>query len=553
MFVVNSGSYGPKDYVTPDADKAEELFRIKYKYAVTHANGMERLAFAVLPYSLLRSFALTFDPLERFRLSAGRVTPVNRTRTRHVQAFVPARVLKGNDSFYSVTQNPNTYTCTWVPASQTSTNTPVSMALTEGPKLTQVSRDTTKRSRPVNSDMGEFESFTFETSIPERTVSRVDTYSQQGSTDTCALIGYQNQRTQNYRATAGGAAYITTANVATLRADTISRTNTALTNQLTKSLVNLLASSRRYSLARNVIELKDLPRSVLTLATTLRDLQSVYRAMPRGTSERVFAAKARKDVPNEWLSFWFGWRQTYKAIVDLVESPQQIAKDINFLISRKGLPTTVRRSVRLAGGTSTTPAFTFNPSSIYGSGWTDIVEKTETMNRWDHEVKVVLNLTFDFPEVGVPKLRRDLFLRKMGFVLTPTDLYNLVPWTWLVDWFTGLGNYVELIDNINTDKSLINWGVATCITTGVLTTEATCKFDNRYRTSYRHNFDTPITTEQLVPVRRVIPAILRYKCVSRKEIGSGFGVKSTLKPEELSSYQQSIIGAILAQRAQKRG
>jgi hypothetical protein len=123
----------------------------------------------------------------------------------------------------------------------------------------------------------------------------------------------------------------------------------------------------------------------------------------------------------------------------------------------------------------------------------------------------------------------------------------------LVDWFTGLGNYVELIDNINTDKSLINWGVVTCVTTGKVTTQATCKYDNRSRTSDRHNLGTPITTEVLTPVRRVIPAVMEYKCIVRKDIPSSFGVKQTLKPGDMSPYQQSIVGAILAQRANKAG
>jgi len=275
--------------------------------------------------------------------------------------------------------------------------------------------------------------------------------------------------------------------------------------------------------------------------------------MPRKLASDIQRAKSSKHVPEEWLSFWFGWATTYKAVQDLLEAPEKVVKDINYLMARKGRPTTVRRSVRFAGDGSTTPAFTFNPTSIVaGMGLLDVIESTATRHTWEHEVRTVMNLTFDFPEVGVPKLRRDLFLRKLGFALSPTDIYNLVPWTWLVDWFTGLGNYVELIDNINTDKSLINWGVTTGVTIGRITTEATCKFDNRHRTMFRMNFDTPITTETLVPIRRVIPAVLEYKCIVRKNIPASFGVKSTLRPEDLSPYQQSIIGAILQTRLNKK-
>jgi len=38
----------------------------------------------------------------------------------------------------------------------------------------------------------------------------------------------------------------------------------------------------------------------------------------------------------------------------------------------------------------------------------------------------------------------------------------------------------------------------------------------------------------------------------REELSPGFGVRHLLKPESLTPYQQSIIGALLAQRAGKR-
>jgi hypothetical protein len=172
-----------------------------------------------------------------------------------------------------------------------------------------------------------------------------------------------------------------------------------------------------------------------------------------------------------------------------------------------------------------------------------------TRHTWEHEVRLVLNLVFDFPEVGVPKLRKALFLRKMGFTITPTDVYNLIPWTWLVDWFTGLGSYVEMIDNINTDKSLINWGLVTGVTTGRVITEGTCQYTNTAIMSTRHDGNTPVITTTLTPVKRVITCELDYKCTVRKDAGSMLGVARTVEPSTLSTYQQSIIGAIVARRS----
>lgn len=33
----------------------------------------------------------------------------------------------------------------------------------------------------------------------------------------------------------------------------------------------------------------------------------------------------------------------------------------------------------------------------------------------------------------------------MGLRVTPTDVYNAMPWSWLADYFTGLGDFVEAV------------------------------------------------------------------------------------------------------------
>jgi hypothetical protein len=38
-----------------------------------------------------------------------------------------------------------------------------------------------------------------------------------------------------------------------------------------------------------------------------------------------------------------------------------------------------------------------------------------------------------------------------GARINPTLLYKITPWTWLVDWFTGLGNYIQRLDDFVQD------------------------------------------------------------------------------------------------------
>lgn len=536
--------------VTPDWLKAEQLFRTRYHYAVTSAHGMERLAFRVLPYSLLRSFALTFDPTEPFRLGSQKIAPVNRTRTRTIKGLHFSRYATYRNSNSSFTKNPNAFLCEYVPSVESSTSSGFDSSLyNDAPNITWISKDTTKRTRKPNESMGEFESFVYSPNSTDRSVTRIDTNHVTSVVNPpCPKPGISKSRTVETRHTNGGAAVFSSSQVASLRANIISATNQVMTNNLTPMLKDTVPSARRYNLVREVFELRDLPRSVISLQQTLRDLGSALKTMPRSKSDAFYRAKLAEHVPNEYLSYWFGWVLTFKAIRELLEAPAKISKEVNFLIKRRGKPTTLRRTKKVLGGTLTTPGWSYSPSTFSGTLWSETALADETVCTFETELRLVINALFDFPEVGVPKLRSDLLDRKWGVTPTLTDVYNVVPWTWLLDWFTGLGNYVELIDNINTDQTLYNWGVLTGVTTGRVRTTHRTYFDNSRRWAHSLNGVTTSGSE-LSRVNTTHESVCEFTATVRKDVVSSFGVRSTLKPSSMTTYQQSIVGALLGQRS----
>lgn len=534
-----------------DLGLAEQLFDIRYKYAVKHAHGMERLAFKVLPKDLLRSFVLTFDPKSPFRIGSVKFTAKNRTRNRRVTNLGNVRATKGSYTAITSSVGFNCNTCKVGATSQNSVNTPHYAVLTKRPDYKEISEDTSSATRPAYSEIGGFEKFTFRFFIPERTVSWNRSYH---CNNPCGIPSCPDGASRStgayseYRTTVGGHAYMSSSSVTSLRSDTITRTKAAISSHLPSMVGSLLPSARRLNIARSVVELKDLPRSISSLKSTLADLSRTWASLPNSVTETLVKARAAKHVPEEYVSFWFSWKATFDDVLKLLESTPKVTKHVNFLISRSGKPTTLRYTRRVPGDGASTPAFTVQPGTMFGTGFTDTLEKTTTDHRWDTELRLVMNLNFDFPEVGLPALRRQTALRKYGLVLTPTDLYKLVPWTWLVDWFTGLGNYVELIDNINTDRKTINWAVITGVTTGLIATHAQCKYDTVVQ---RCTFSgvTPIVHSSFSPVRRVYTSRMEYKCTVRQDVGDSFGVKNLLKQESLTSYQQSIVGAILGARS----
>jgi hypothetical protein len=331
-----------------------------------------------------------------------------------------------------------------------------------------------------------------------------------------------------------------------LKTSEIARCKSLCADHATSLLKGASPFTRAYSLSRNVAELKDLPRSILQLRQTADDLKAVYSSLrdsPK-TRARVFdlTNKAASNIPGEYLSYHFGWKQLHKDLRELTELPEKISKKLNFLIRRSGKQTTFhsKRDNLLSGGG-------------IASGY--VYDNTNGDKEWEcthshrivrtSEVRLAINGTFDFPPINVPHLRDRFFLDQVGAIPRFTDVYNIIPWTWLVDWFTGLGNYLELIEEINHDPLLINWGLITGYTTGQLITDFSYINATQYDT-----YVNGVRTSPEAAINRVLrhSSVLEFECQTRMNVARVYDVERTTEPESLSGYRLSILGALLAQR-----
>jgi hypothetical protein len=229
-----------------------------------------------------------------------------------------------------------------------------------------------------------------------------------------------------------------------------------------------------------------------------------------------------------------------KDIHDLLVKPQQISKQIDFLIRRAGKPTTYRSTRTLLSGYNGAPPFQYD--WFYGE-YMEAGKSIETNLVRKVQLDMVINTTFQFPGINQPTFRADLFYEKAGFTPRITDLYNLTPWSWLLDWFTGMGNYIEIIDEVNHDRSLINWGFLT----GKSSVQVTSNIQLS-RLSYSSNsFDgVGVTTE--VKQTSNHSSVLDLQLQFRRDLGGMLDVQRTSEPGSLNPYQKSILGALIAQR-----
>ncbi len=541
----------------PEGYDPHKFYEYRIQQLSETGTGLEGFLCRLLPYEVIRSFAIAIDPFHQFKVAPKQITPANRKRIRSTVSFFDKIVKPWSTtvSHYASAVNylgvgglngPLVFDTPLYYSGFDPSSNPPSGKLME-------SNDTTRRTRLMGSDDGTLDLFKYVASSPDRVARnseeqylRYDAspYGVHGSTGELGYDSIVSFRRDYFNAAQPAAVYPYYAAVE-LRNHEISVAETLMSKHAVSMFKGVLPTRRDYTLFRNVVELRDIPRGISQLRETfrhLRDRDVFLSKMPRSVREKVTSLSTPlSDIPKEYLSYCFGWRQTYKDVMDLVALPAKVGKKFNLLIARSGKPTTFRSKREILSGGNDVPGFYYEP--MY---WDSAVSQDTRVSRVS-ELRMVVNATFDFPPINPVSFRSSEFLRKLGVAPTFTDLYNLVPWTWLFDWFTGLGNYLDIIEEVNNDKSLINYGFITCVSKGNIQT--TFKWDDFANTSIDRGLGFVNTVNK---IHRTHSSQLDFTFQLRKDLGAVMDVKHITDVSELSVYQQSILGALLAQRTNFR-
>lgn len=210
------------------------------------------------------------------------------------------------------------------------------------------------------------------------------------------------------------------------------------------------------SLAQFIGELKDFPRMLQVRARAFKDGGSLY------------------------LNYQFGWLPFFRDIVKLYQAQRNIANRLALLRRNNGRP--IRRKVTLVKDNTQTVLVNgplagnmkpILPSSFYRSS--DIVKTT-----LDHSDKVWFSGRFRYwvPNIDTSDWERSAKRMLFGAVPTPETVWELMPWSWLIDWFSNVGDVISnisahAIDNMAADYAYVmrenTWRWST-VTTSYLAT-----------------------------------------------------------------------------------
>jgi hypothetical protein len=355
-------------------------------------------------------------------------------------------------------------------------------------------------------------------------------------------------------------ASVVPANVSTYAVNERTNALSVMAKNLDKHLAKCLPGRRYFNLAYQIGEFKDLPQTIRGTLSAWRDIETLIgkEEFKKALTSQSWWTQTKmhkldsylnrvgvrfefdKSVANAYLTFKFGWQSMYQAAVQLVNTPVKAAKDTNLVIDRNGKFTTLSSGFSYDEGvTSGFP----NITMYQGNYWNiDPALPSDSFATRHVKVRYVVNSGVNFPKVDLPRLRQKVFLEKLGLIPTPGDIYDLIPWTWLIDWFAGLGDYVHLMEQVNQDRALINWGFATYSSLLRVTSSIHLYADTTYSTNFipPNHWDTTTTRVKWNP-----SAVFEAKYILRTSLSTLPSVK-TYSGIHLSAYQNSILAALFS-------
>lgn len=523
--------------VANEYDTGLDLYRERAKQIMAKAEGSERLAYEIFGSDIIGSLAFALDPSKKFRFKQHKIAPIQRHRP---VACIYFQQRYGFRREVRKTQSMTLGKGLYAPLTGTSTSTFVAddrtdISLDDQQAINGFISDTTRHTRGQYFSQGECEMYFPKIVCASSKYKRVQNRSEviQVATDL-----YQNSvYSETVEYGFGGPS----ARLSREAHDTwLNQYRTYALNRITEHAFPLAAQCmpgrRRYSLVYSVAELRDLPR-------TLRDSMAFF--------QDIFGhVRDLKSLGDLYLMYRFSYESTVKDVMRLLEMPAKISADVNRLLSRSGKSTTFRSRRVVNEKLATLPGFTTEVFDIFDESGASH-SSNEGFHSW--EVRVAINLRLQLPYVDIPGAEKILLvLQELGALPSPSDIYNLIPWTWLIDWFTGVSDYLEAVEAITFDESLINYGLVT--------------FASKGYTQYAYHGISAVMTDKVSNTPPVPPRVtsteqryladrsakFSFKYQRRRDVMPFLtDVKNVSDETNLSPYQKSIVAALVAKYGDK--
>lgn len=204
------------------------------------------------------------------------------------------------------------------------------------------------------------------------------------------------------------------------------------------------------SLGQTIAEISSLPKM---LKSTALIFHTLWKSM--GGKRKI--ADTSKAVADEWLNNQFGWKPFLSDCRGFIHTTHNLSDEIARVRQENG-------NYQFVGGTvtnsseeetlSSSNTATYHYPTAIGSIWLSspygsYVAKVRTTEKSWFKAK----MKYYIPSFSLPGWRGDLAIAShlYGLRITPTLLYEIMPWSWLIDWFTNVGSQIQNWESIYLD------------------------------------------------------------------------------------------------------
>jgi hypothetical protein len=215
--------------------------------------------------------------------------------------------------------------------------------------------------------------------------------------------------------------------------------------------------------------------SILDLSTFLAEIlrEGIPRIPFKDWKESTEAARLKwpdvdhiKKGSDEYLNYQFGWIPTANDINSVASTLANADSIIRQY--RRDAGRVVRRHWRFPEERSSSSLSYQNFSSGYyapQNAWLNRAGRSFTINQVDEVTTktwfsgaFTYHLPKDFPALDKMTSLVDEFRALTDTDITPETVWNAIPWSWAVDWFSSAGDVLDNVSSWSKDGLVMRWG-----------------------------------------------------------------------------------------------
>lgn len=173
--------------------------------------------------------------------------------------------------------------------------------------------------------------------------------------------------------------------------------------------------------------------------------------------------ESMRDISDWFLAIQFGWKPLLNDLMDTIKTIEKLDQQFQFLIRNNGKP--VRRRVTLLDDATTLIIRDVNTLGSSRNTYVDWPGRSQRSSAWRHRISLATTtkawasgeFVFYLGDTSLPTTEAYLKAGLLGLRVTPAVVWNAMPWSWLVDWFTNVGDVLDVLSEQVADRTVARY------------------------------------------------------------------------------------------------